>query len=162
MPELKKGKQRSRRNAVTHGIFASILLKDGALGESEKDYSGLLSALRRALSPSDDFEDILIQSLSLLYLRLTRVYAADWQAALKLFEKVDEVLEEGSPTAETEWVDRENHVLVLKYGPSPDLLMRYESGIQRQIGRTLGMLQQWRQMRRGPEFARRGDVIDVE
>jgi hypothetical protein len=147
MVEIKNERRKSRGNSVTHGIFAGLLLREGFLDESAGDYTRLLSAVRQAVKPTDSFEHLLVENLTIQYLRLTRVYAADWQTAPKLFEMVEEVFEGNYPKAETEWVERANHTLVIRHGPAPDLLIRYETSIERQIGRILDQLEQWRRMR---------------
>jgi hypothetical protein len=147
MAEIKIPKRGSRFNAVTHGIFSGILLKQEFLDESESAYSGLVSVLRRAIRPADGFELLLVEKLAISLLRLTRVYEADWKVAPKLFEMVEDVFEGDYPKAVTRWVVQVNRPHLVNHGPAPDLLMRYESSIERQIGRTLGQLGQWRRMR---------------
>jgi hypothetical protein len=83
------GKRRSRHNAVTHGILADILLDGDLLGESSETYRRMLSALRNSVRPVDDFEELQVQKLAFLYVRLTRVYKADWRLAPKLFAKLE-------------------------------------------------------------------------
>ena len=147
MAEIKYVKRKSRFNAVTHGVFAELLLREEFLDESESSYRCVLAVLHEAFKPADGFEHILIDKLAIQFLRLVRVYAADWQIAPKLFETVEEVLDGKYPKAETEWVQRGDDVLVIRHGPAPDLLVRYETSIERQIGRTLNQLEQWRRMR---------------
>jgi hypothetical protein len=64
-------------------------------------------------------------------------WKADAESAPMLFAKVREGLLNDKPTVETEYVGaKEYRVIVFPKGPSPDLLIRYESNIERQIART--------------------------
>jgi hypothetical protein len=142
-------RQGSRYNATKHGIFAGILISGGTLGDSVGNYTALLSGLRAAIKPTDQFEGMLVETLAFLYLRLSRVYQADWDSAPKLFRTVGEALDGDYPKADTEYIDRNDEVLIVRNGPAPDLLIRYEAAIERQICRTLSRLEQWRAIRQG-------------
>lgn len=135
-------KKGSSRNATKSGIFANILLSGEAMGESREDYLALLSGLRKAYPPANPLAEILIEKLAFQYLRLSRVYKSDMQCAPMLFTKVKDALENDEPAVETEYVgkDKEYRVVVFPKGPSPELLFRYESGIERQIDRSFEQL----------------------
>ncbi|SRR6266581_2900767 len=156
MDDRKREKHGGRHNATKHGIFARILLRGVALGESEEAYRALLAGLRQAIKPVDQVEDVQVEKLAFLYLRLTRVYAADWNVAPILFDKVAKALDEEEPLTETTWVNKENEVVVIRKALGPDLALRYEANIERQIARTLGLLQQWRMMREGSSGPKTG------
>jgi hypothetical protein len=132
-------------------------LRGGTLGESEETYHLLLSGLHKAINPVDQLEIVQVEKLAFLYLRLSRVYQADWNAAPKLFDKLANTLDEDEPQTETIWLDRANEAVVIRKGPSPDLLLRYEANIERQIARTVGLLEQWRRIREG-DAASSGDT----
>ena len=132
------GKSGSSRNATKFGIFATVLLSGEALAESKDAYLDLLSGLRKTYRPANCHSEILVEKLAFLYLRLSRVYKADLRSAPKLFAKAEEALEDNEPKFETEYVGayKEYEVVVFPTGPSPDLLIRYEAHIERQIART--------------------------
>jgi hypothetical protein len=71
MVDAKRKKQGGMYNATTHGIFAQIILRGGSLGESEEAYRVLLSGLRKAIKPVDQFENVQVEKLAFLYLRLS-------------------------------------------------------------------------------------------
>ncbi len=144
--KVKDGKRGSRFNSTSHGIFATILLSGESFGEARERYLGLLSDLREGIRPAGPLEQVLVEKLAAQYFRLARLYEADARIAPKIFIKLSEVLEEGHPTSEALWIQK-GEVVVARKDPSADLLVRYESGLERQIDRTLNQLNQLRQMR---------------
>jgi len=143
---MRNGKRTSKLNAVTHGILADILLVGDHLGESSETYTRMLSALRRSIRPVDNFEELQIEKLAFLYIRLARVYKADWRLAPKLFEKLEKSIDADHPFVTEELFDF-GEVMGQRKDPTPELLVRYESNIERQISRTIDQLEQWRMMR---------------
>lgn len=91
---MKDGNRKSKYNAINHGILAEILLDGDHLGESSQTYRRMVSALRRAIRPEDEYVELLIAKLAFLYIRLARVYKADWRLAPKLFEKIEKSISE--------------------------------------------------------------------
>lgn len=89
---MKNGNRKSKYNAIKHGILADILLDGDHLRESTEDYRRTLSALQNSMRPVDDYEQLLIEKLAFLIIRLTRVYKADWRLAPRLFEKLEQSL----------------------------------------------------------------------
>lgn len=73
-PRTQQGKQRSKRNSITHGIFSDIAVLKG---ESQADFDALLCALRNDRQPQGALEEILVNKLSLLWWRLRRVWIAE-------------------------------------------------------------------------------------
>jgi hypothetical protein len=143
---VKSEKHSSRFNGVKHGIFATILLSGDNWGETEKDYLRIVSGLRRAFQPVGCFEQVQIEKLAFLYVRLSRVYKADQQFAPKLFKKVSEALDADHRMVEREAIDRESEVLVTRKDPDPDSLIRYEANVERQIVRTLDQLERFQRL----------------
>ncbi len=145
-------KRGSNHNATKFGVFARILLSGEVMGEREKGhYVALLFGLAQKSSGKlgfDCLEEVLVEKLAFLFLRLTRVYKADVKLAGKIFRKVEHGLKISGPTAETEYIgeDKEYQVVLLPKGPSPDLLVRYEANIERQIARTLEQLERPRRV----------------
>lgn len=73
-PRTIAGKERSKLNAVTHGIFSSaIVLKN----ESQSEYDCLLHELRDAVQPIGMLEDILVENLATLTWRRRRLLIAE-------------------------------------------------------------------------------------
>jgi hypothetical protein len=73
-PRTKQGKERSKRNALKHGIFSqAILSKD----ESPAELESLRKKLRKDLRPAGELEDILVEKLVVTLWRLRRLYIAE-------------------------------------------------------------------------------------
>ncbi len=73
-PRTQQGKERSKRNAITHGIFSkAVVLK----GESQADFDALLNALYQDRQPEGALEEILVNKLAVLWWRLRRVWTAE-------------------------------------------------------------------------------------
>lgn len=137
----------ARQNALTHGIFASLLLAGAGFGEETDDLLELISTVKKSIRPADGLETILVEKLSALLLRQTRIYKADLRIAPKLFARVKGGLDRAQSPPALHLVDRENQVLIDRREPSFDLMLRYETTTERQIGRTLEQIQQLRQLR---------------
>ncbi len=133
---------------MTHGILAETLLAGDHMGELGETYRRILSALQKAMRPVDTYEQLLVEKLAFLYVRLIRVYRADWQLAPKLFEKLEEsVGAEYNPFIRKGLIDFEGEVIGHRKDPTPELLVRYESNTERQISRTIDQFERWRMMR---------------
>lgn len=137
MTNVKKGAQ---HNAITHGIFASIFLEDSGSVEA-KEFHKLLAAAREAIHPANGLVDALVQKLAVLFLRLRRVYKADFEIAPKLFARVEDTL-----TSKNSFLDLGLDEKDTNRGPTMDTVVRYETTISREIGRTLTQIQQLQQM----------------
>src|SRR5215471_1661179 len=73
-PRTTQGKERSKRNALKHGIFSqAALLKD----ESRAEYDALLNDLRENLQPEGALEEALVEKLALGTWRLRRLIIAE-------------------------------------------------------------------------------------
>ena len=141
-------KREPKHNAVSHGIFATVLLSGDHFGESREHYFSLISMLRSSIQPENGFEEALVEKLAFLFLRLIRLYKADINIAPKMFERVAEFFGPDQPSIKMKWVSREDQVVVVQRDPSSETLMRYESNLERQIGRTMDELERFRRMRR--------------
>jgi hypothetical protein len=134
--------------SIRHGVVAQILLSGNHFGEERENYVALISMFRSSIQPENGFEDTLVEKLAFLFLRLTRVYRADIKIAPKIFERVSELLGPGQPSIKMKWISPEDQVVVMQRDPSSESLTRYESNLERQIGRTLDELEWFRRMRR--------------
>lgn len=73
-PRTQQGKERSKHNAVTHGIFSkAVVLK----GETRADFDALLEALYQDRQPEGALEEILVNKLAALWWRLRRMLTAE-------------------------------------------------------------------------------------
>ena len=71
-PKTPAGKDRSRWNAVKHGVLSRRLL---VLNDHDKEtYSLLLENLRRDLNPANALEEILVEKIAMGYWRLHIAY----------------------------------------------------------------------------------------
>ena len=73
-PRTVKGKEISRRNALTHGIFStSVVISD----ESQADFDALHNGLRKCFRPAGVFEDELVKILAETRWRQRRLLLAE-------------------------------------------------------------------------------------
>ncbi len=95
-PRTPQGKLRAKYNRIQNGIFARIVLKGEPFRESKKDYAALLVSLRDAIQPIGGLEELLVEKLAFLALRLSRLYKADAKVAPLLFGAIEKSLTEKS------------------------------------------------------------------
>jgi hypothetical protein len=73
-PRTSRGKERSKLNALKHGLLSkAILLK----GESRAEYTSLHDGLRQSLDPQGRLEDELVENLAVLLWRKRRLLQAE-------------------------------------------------------------------------------------
>jgi hypothetical protein len=73
-PRTQLGKERSKRNAVTHGVFSkAVVLK----GESQAEFDALLNGLRNDRQPVGTLEELLVEKLATLFWRNCRLLIAE-------------------------------------------------------------------------------------
>ena len=73
-PRTPLGKQRSKHNATTHGIFSRVAL---LASESQSEFDSLLEGLRRYFHPKGTLEEILVEKLATLIWRYRRLLTAE-------------------------------------------------------------------------------------
>jgi len=73
-PRTRQGKQRSKHNALKHGIFSKIVLLEG---DSRTEFNSLLNGLRNDLRPEGALEEILVEKLAALLWRHRRILIAE-------------------------------------------------------------------------------------
>jgi hypothetical protein len=73
-PRTQQGKERSKRNAVTHGIFCKIVLSND---ESEEEFNSLWKGLLNHLRPEGALEEILVEKLASHVWRYRRLLIAE-------------------------------------------------------------------------------------
>ncbi len=144
-PRTPQGKQRTKHNAVKHGIFAAMVLKGGAFGEFEDDYRKLFVSFREAHQPVGGFEEFLVEKLAFLALRMGRVYNGDAKIAPLLFDVIRKCVTEDYSPGIMELLSRKDEIVQL----TPELLIRYEGSLERAFDRTLSQLERLQRMRCG-------------
>ena len=73
-PRTPRGKERSKLNALKHGLLSkAVLLK----GESRAEYTSLHDGLRQSLDPQGRLEDELVENLAVLLWRKRRLLQAE-------------------------------------------------------------------------------------
>lgn len=74
-PRTPRGKNRSSRNSLTHGLFARCALTNRTVNrESSRDFNDLLNRLRHDYRPRDAVEDLLVERIADCTWRLRRVH----------------------------------------------------------------------------------------
>jgi hypothetical protein len=73
-PRTPQGKERSKNNAVRHGIFSRVVVLKS---ESQAEFDVLLSGLRKDLQPVGTLEEFLVEKLAALLWRIRRLYVAE-------------------------------------------------------------------------------------
>jgi hypothetical protein len=122
-PRTSNGKERSKYNAVKHGIFSKVVVLEG---EPRGTFDRLLSELFSDLQPVGELERILVEKIAILvwrYRRLIVTEAKDSKTTLL------------SDADETRW--------------NKDNLLRYEASIERAFDRALTQLERKQRMRLG-------------
>ncbi|MHB8617596.1 MAG: hypothetical protein ACYC93_16185 [Candidatus Acidiferrales bacterium] len=73
-PRTPQGKERSKHNAITHGIFSKVALLKG---ESKTEFDSLLDGLREHYEPEGTLEEVLVEKLATLSWRYRRLIVAE-------------------------------------------------------------------------------------
>jgi hypothetical protein len=73
-PRSPEGKERSKHNALRHGIFSEVIVLPG---ESSDEYESLLTGLSEALKPEERLEKLLVEKLAMLAWRHRRLLQAE-------------------------------------------------------------------------------------
>jgi hypothetical protein len=151
-PLTPKGKMRSSRNAIRHGILTANL-GAGETPEQREAFAELLGQLRDELRPSGILESLIVERIAAALWRTRRVL--DFEAGSALARN----------TAPTQSLDRLLHDLSADPSPDPeahergqalsralapdgaiDLTKRYEGHLTREVGRLLVQLEQARRL----------------
>jgi hypothetical protein len=127
-PRTQEGKRRSKYNSTKDGIFSKVFVLDG---ESRAEFNALLNGLRDDFHPEGTFEEIWVEKLATLLWRERRL-----------------IIAEGQLDIQNNKVNFEEPNLA----PPPlklDLLIRYDTTLNRNIERTLNQLERHQRMRLG-------------
>ena len=101
-PRTPIGKERSRRNAVKHGILARTVVLEG---ESHKKFVSLLQGLRGDFQPSGTLENLLVEKLASLAWRYRRMLVTE-RAEIRLGTRFNPV------TAEQKRLERQEALML--------------------------------------------------
>jgi hypothetical protein len=73
-PRTQLGKERSKHNALKHGVFSNIIVLKG---ESRMEFDSLLNGFREDYQPEGTLEEILVEKLAMILWRQRRVLIAE-------------------------------------------------------------------------------------
>jgi hypothetical protein len=133
-PRSQLGKNISKRNALKHAIFSKAVVLEG---ESQAEVNFWVRELHKYYQPEGALEDILVDKVAVLFWRLRRIIRAESDA--------------GGVTTVNPFDLGEN--LTKK-----ELLMRYETMLERNIDRTLAQLERAQRIRLGHPVPPRIDI----
>ncbi len=161
-PRTRRGKQRSRYNAIKHGIFSETVLKGC---ESTAQFRSLLRALQTDRRPEGALEELLVEKLASLFWRSRRFLRAECAEIAKASEPIEaDKVEHYVSKLSVEELERillmpqEGVVAQRQYTIDASLvlpqevldrLLRYEASIDRSLDRTLNQLERLQRMRLG-------------
>jgi hypothetical protein len=114
-PRTTQGKERSKRNALKHGIFSQVALLKG---ESRAEYDALLNSLRENLQPEGGLEELLVEKLARSAWRLRRMIIAETAEIQKAIEFL-------GWESDQQQAERANNI--------SEYSIRYQGGLVRQI-----------------------------
>ena len=101
-PRTALGKNRSKYNARTHGIFSKVVVLDG---ESRSEFDAQLAGLREHFRPVGAFRDGLVEILAVTRWRQRRllVAALDWSRWIKNWRSYATTKPNGFQFSRNEW-----------------------------------------------------------
>src|ERR1700682_6504753 len=120
-PRTQLGKERSKHNAVKHGIFSKVVVLKG---ESQAEFDVLLNRLRNDCQPAGTLEELLVEKLAVLFWRQRRLLIAEgaeiransefveWDGRARQFREAVEILPRKSDGGLIRWVANPNIVQV--------------------------------------------------
>jgi hypothetical protein len=82
-PRTDRGKERSKFNALKHGLFSKVVVLKG---ESSADYLSLQNGLRADFQPQGTLETVLVENLAALLWRKCRLFQAE---TAEISEKIE-------------------------------------------------------------------------
>jgi hypothetical protein len=96
-PRTQLGKERTKYNAVKHGLFAKVVLLSH---EPRSEFNALLYGLRESLKPEGVLELTLVEKLATIFWRYRRLLQAESAEVLRNFEERRHEAEERSARQE--------------------------------------------------------------
>lgn len=154
---MTRQKRYARGNAIKHGVFCRSLLAGSGLGEEKEVLLELISDVSDFIRPTNRLEQIYVEKFSVVLLRQMRLNNADLSLAKKLFARIKDGLSADQPPADLQLIDRESQVFIERREPSFDSLVRYDTSLERQLGRIIDHLRELRLLCTKVGEARRPD-----
>lgn len=145
-PRTAAGKGRSRLNALKHGLRAEqVVVLGGPNPEDPRDFEDLRDGLIDDRKPAGALEELLVERLAVSFWRLRRAYRfeAESIAQANRVNPVSKMLDELSGLPAPEPVEH-----LLPKLQNLDRLVRYESMIDRELLRSMALLQRVQQRRK--------------
>jgi hypothetical protein len=101
-PKTQQGKERSKHNALKHGIFSQVVVLQG---EPRVEFDSLLSGLQNSLEPKGALEELLVDKLVAIVWRHRRLTIAEGAEIRKgtEFLEWDEKQRQGDEPGRTAW-----------------------------------------------------------
>ena len=144
-PRTEDGKNRSRYNAIKHGIFSKDVLHSEGFGkEDTKEFDDLLTMLLEDRKPVGVLEEVLVERIAVCLWRLKR--ALQYEVGTMRVRYFDPQL---SLMSKIEYLTPCYRHLRLPPGQEMDLLLRYETTFHRQLISTFNQLERLQRTRRG-------------
>jgi hypothetical protein len=141
-PKTEEGKSWSRRNALKHGILASVLLvTQGEGAEDPAEFDELLGGLRRDLAPVGRLEEMLVETIAACWWRRRRALRCEAGLVRRSFFELDFDMDERQASIR-------DH-LSLPLGEDLDRILRYETSINRQWAYAINQLERLQRARKG-------------
>jgi hypothetical protein len=149
-PRTPTGKDRSKHNALKHGIFSKIVLLKG---EPRSDFDSLLSGLRDDLRPEGMLEKTLVEKLVSLIWRQRRLLMAEG-AEIRMSAEFFHINDLTDPDTQFETRERiaekkKLNAIARNVPNGLDRLLRYEASLERTFDRTLSQLERLQRIRLG-------------
>ena len=142
-PRTQRGKQKTRSNAVRHGIFAVGLLRGR---ESRAEYNALVDELVESLQPVGMLEEILVEKLAWTLWRYRRLLRAEAAEIGRATHSIEHGLRLGGDDEPREF---ETTAALVPRQEAADRLLRYEGTLERAFDRTLAQLERLQRLRLG-------------
>lgn len=150
-PRTAEGKDRSRLNALKHGLRAEhVVVLKGPDPENPEEFDALQEGLLADRQPCGVLEQMLVERLAVGFWRLRRAYRFEAESIAQA-NKPNPVLEMLAEHMPLPVGERGTQILPTK--ANMDKLVRYESMIDRELLRTLAqlrLLQQQRKLNEAP------------
>jgi len=139
------GKNRSKYNARTHGIFSKVVVLDG---ESRSEFDAQLAGLREHFRPVGAFRDGLVEILAVTRWRQRRLLVAALESLDQELEKLRNYKTERVSVLQKR-MELESLRRSVPDSPRLDQLLRYSTNRERTIDHTLSLLERAQRMRLG-------------
>jgi hypothetical protein len=130
-PITEAGKQRSSQNSRRHSLLSRTVLLDG---EDPQRFAELIAALEHTLSPQNEVEREIVESMAVARWRILRIYAIEGSTLRAEVQKHDPQQHDAADRSAIAFrsLSDQSHCL--------DLLHRYERGFERHYQRSLALL----------------------